>query len=44
LFETDKPGIKDFMAKIIKGEKIQEHKIIPTGNFCDKVLEYKFCH
>jgi predicted esterase len=44
LFETEKPLIKDFMDKVLKGIKIQEHIKIPTGNFCDKVLEYKFCN
>jgi hypothetical protein len=44
LYETDKPRVKDFMDKILGGGNIQEHIKIPTGNFCDKIQEYKFCN
>jgi poly(3-hydroxybutyrate) depolymerase len=43
LFEKDMKRVLDFMEKVLKDEKIDEHIIIKTGNLCKETKDYKFC-
>jgi predicted esterase len=43
LFEKDMKRVLDFMEKVLKSEKINEHIITKTGNLCNETDDNKFC-